>query len=195
MNTTPAFRQWLKRAPQPAKLRVDEKHVVRISNHSSRWSEAEQTVMSYNPTVVEALDGKGDVIRAMTLREPEEEELKPQQEAWPASEQAQLAVIITASNDRAASRHENAYKTGFEALKEVIRELQGLYAEALARSARLEAALQREYARQDKPAVAVTDEQGVMTLLGELLPGMMPALLARMQEKPTNGAAPKEQTQ
>lgn len=195
MSNTSTFRQWLKRVPQPSRLRVDgdEKRVIKISNHSSRWSEAESTVLSYDPTTVEALDVKGEVIRAITLKEPEEARPEPQRETWPAADEAQMAMIITASNDRAVSRHVELTRLSIDGFKELYREALGRLEEAHQRIARLEAALQAELAKQE--AAPAVDPEGMMATLGEMIPGLLPKLLEMGDALKKNGAAPKEKTQ
>lgn len=176
----PLFRQWLRRQPQPHRLRLDgdEKRVIKVTSHASRWAEAEKTVLSYNPQMVEALSGSGEVIRAINLREPEEERETPQKENWPDNEQAQLGMVITASNDRAVSRHVEITRIAVDGFKDLYKEALGRLDDAYQRIARLEAALQAEYAKQETRTGGLpTDENELVQMLGEALPGLIPKLL------------------
>src|ERR1051326_1561098 len=145
------FRRWLKESPQPSSLRLDEneKKLIRITKQRSCWSEAEKSVLALDASVVEALDHQGNVLRAFRLKvdELEKEPPKPQQEAWPDAEQAQLAVIITAACDRAASRHEAAYRMAFDRLASMFEAQTARLEEQQTRAAAAEARLERERAK------------------------------------------------
>jgi hypothetical protein len=69
---------WLRLTPRPHALRVrtddGEERTVNISpNPRTRWKTAEEAVRSLQASHVECLNEKGDVLRAMRLREDEED--------------------------------------------------------------------------------------------------------------------------
>ena len=179
------LRRWLKETPQPSALRLDEneKKVIRIARSQARcWSDAEKSVLALDATIVEALDHQGNVIRAFRLKDDdaEKEPPKPQQEAWPEHEQAQLAVIITAACDRAASRHEAAYRMSFDKLASMYEAQTLRLEEALARAATAEARLERER-RQWMEAVNRSAGQSgdEETGLGQLVGGLLGPIIER----------------
>lgn len=145
------FRRWVKQTPQPVALRCDGKTVLRIAGHSSRWSEAEKSVLALNCSVVEALNNQNEVLRVLEVREPEEEKPEPQKEAWPSSEAAQMAMIITAACDRAASRHEQAYKLSFDKLTMMFEAQTLRLEEAFRQCAYYQAELQKAAEKQTVP--------------------------------------------
>lgn len=132
------LRRWLKQNPQPTSIRVDEKHSMRVPTHASRWSETEKSIIAGGYTKLEAMGPNGELLRALNLDTGDPEEKPVQKEDWPDSEEAQLAQVITAACDRAASRHENAYRLAFDKLSEQYTSLSSRHEEALQRCARLE---------------------------------------------------------
>lgn len=170
------LRRWLKQNPTPHSIRCDGKNVLKIQNHSSRWAEAEQSIVAMGCAIVEALAADGEVLRAFSIREPEEEREPSQKEEWPASDDAQMAKVITAACDRAATRHETIFKYSFDKLEAMYTAQSLRLEEAQTRCARLEAALFRAYEkianyeaeRDDAPDAEGTSAE---VLLGQVLAG------------------------
>jgi len=175
-STIPGFRKWLQAVPQPAKLKCDDTE-LRVGTTNKRWHDAENSVVALAPATVYALDNTGAVLRVFSLRAEEErsEPLESQKEAWPATPEAQMAQIICASNDRAASRHEAAYKMAFSSLIQMYEAQTVRLEEALGRAARAEAAV----LKLAKPRVqevlveAETDEDQSTALLTQVLGGAL----------------------
>jgi hypothetical protein len=187
------FRRWMRTTPQPVKLRIElaggrPPVVLTLARtNSNKFAEAEKSVrsMGSDVLVVQALDGHGDILRVHRLRDEVDEAPPPQQEKWPQSPDAQMAQVITASNDRAASRHENAWKYAFDKLQAMYEAVLQQYTNEQRKTAQLEAALQRELARREVP-VPETDE-GLDGLINQLLPALIPRLLQQDNPKQTNG--------
>lgn len=186
------FRRWLRTTPHPVKLRLElvgDRPPVVLSlsrTNPNKFSEAERSVASMGSDVLTAyaLDNGGDTIRVYRLREEVVEAAPVQKEPWPQSQDAQLAMIITASNDRAAARHENAWKYAFDKLQAMYEAVVAQLANEQRRTSQLEAALQKELARKE---VALPEtEDGLDGLINSLLPALMPKLLAA-GEKTANG--------
>lgn len=170
--TIPGFRKFLQAVPQPAKLKCDETE-LRIGTTNKRWHECENSVVALNPSIVYALDNTGAVLRVFKLRaDDDRDESVPEQqkEDWPQSEQAQMAQIITAACDRAASRHENAYKMAFDRLSQMYEAQTARLEEALARAARAEAAVLK-LAKPRIQEVMVEEEDPNTALLTTVLTG------------------------
>jgi hypothetical protein len=192
------FRRWLRTTPHPVKLRLElagERPPIVLTlsrTNPNKFSEAERSVASMGADVLRAhaLDNSGDTIRVYALREEVTEAAPVQKEPWPQSQDAQMAMIITASNDRAAARHENAWKYAFDKLQAMYEAVVAQLQNEQRRTSQLEAALQKELARKE---VAIPEtEDGLDGLINSLLPALMPKLLAAGEEK-TKGAngAPK----
>jgi hypothetical protein len=188
------FRRWLRTVPQPVKLRLElaggrPPVVLTLARtNANKYAEAEKSVrsMGADVLVVHALDVHGEVTRVHRLRDEVEEATPPQKENWPVSPDAQMAQVITASNDRAASRSENAWKYSFDKLQAMYEAVVAQYQNECRRTAQLEAALQRELGRRE---VAVPEaEEGLDGLISQLLPALIPRLLQQGEPaKPTNG--------
>lgn len=188
------LQRFIRATPQPSKLRVElaggrPPLVLTLSRTNARkFSEAEKSIkaMGDDVLVVHALDVHGEVTRVHRMREEVDTGPEPQKEAWPVSPDAQMAQVITASNDRAASRHEGAYRLAFDKLEAMYQGLLELYNNEVRRCAQLEAALQRELAKKEVALPEAPD--GIDGLINELLPALMPRLLGMAQQQKTNGA-------
>ena len=181
-STIPGFRKWLQAVPQPSKLKCDDTE-LRVGTTNKRWHEAENSVVALSPATVFALDNTGAVLRVFSLRAEEErsEPLESQKESWPATPEAQMAQIICASNDRAASRHEAAYKMAFTALKEMYEAQTIRLEDALARAARAEAAVLK-LAKPRVQEVFVEPEETVEDQSTALLTQVLGGALVQMTQ-------------
>lgn len=144
-RTLTDVKAWLKRKPWPDAIRVDGKSIVQVTNNANKWAECCESILAMKGHVLEALDRKGNVVRACDItpqgeRDAPEADAKPETN-WPATELGVLAKIITESNDRAAMRHENAYRIAFDRVV-------GLVELCLARVSGLEEAWTQELARR-----------------------------------------------
>ena len=61
-----ALRHWLRRPPQPAKLRVDGRDVS-IPSTAYKWAELAETIEGLGASRVEALGPNGEILRALSL--------------------------------------------------------------------------------------------------------------------------------
>lgn len=109
------LRSWLRRQPQPARLRCDGQHVM-VGTGPTRWKDALAAIEAIDPQRVEALDGAGVVLRACSLREDGDVDGASQDETSGRTEVVQLATLISEAHDRGAARHEAAYHKAFEQL-------------------------------------------------------------------------------
>lgn len=176
-------RSWLRAHPRPKAIRVDGAKIVTITNRPNKWADAHQAIETLGATKLEALDGQGNVLRATDL----ESDVDPiadapsQKEAWPESEAAQMAIIITAACDRAASRHENAYRIGFDRLAGLVETLalrlagiEEAYGTELARRVALEAEVLRANGDNGPDALATTVIEGAMARMMRVGPEVGP---------------------
>lgn len=102
-------RNWLQRSPHPNRIRTDSGEVILLQGRR-KWQEAMESITAADPSVLEALDRDGNIIRTLNLdgttREPRVVE----------DQLTALARILADSSDRAAQRHEQAYKEAFTAV-------------------------------------------------------------------------------
>lgn len=187
------LRKFLKKQPQPASLRCvtseGDERIVRIGQSASRWRDAEEVCASF--VRVDAVDESGAILRTYEAPEDDSAELAPAARSAPAggkSELAQLAALLAEAADRAAARHEQAYRLAYEQ--------QRLLVEVTThRLAMLEKAYHRLF--MSMPPNVVTEEvegsgddgsQMVQLLLGQALSG---GLANMMQPQPQPGGSPK----
>lgn len=92
------LRDWMRRSPKPATLRLDGKAVA-LTPGRNQWADAERTVHALGGSKLEALDAAGVVLRACTLdgAADDEEDAKPTRTND--GEAARLAVIAQAYKD------------------------------------------------------------------------------------------------
>lgn len=188
-----SFRRFLKEVPQPAALRLDEndKKTIKISKQRSCWSEAEKTVLAMDATIVEALDGQGNMLRAFRLKEDAAEpEKPPQAETWPNAPEAQMAQIITAACDRAASRHEAAYRMSFERLSAMFEATVSRMEDAMQRAAAAEARLERERRQwlEAQLKAAGAPDDGEDTTFNGLLGALVSGVVEKRMAEAMNGS-------
>lgn len=67
-----SIRAWLRRMPQPATIRVDGKTVA-IPDSPSKWASLEETILSLDATLLEAVGADGEILRAISLSEDAED--------------------------------------------------------------------------------------------------------------------------
>lgn len=108
-------RNFLQRAPHPHRIRTDSGEIILLQGRN-KWSEAQSAIDALQPSTLEALDRDGNIIRThqcdggvgSSAREPRIED-----------QLTALARIMSESNDKAAARHEAAYRAAFNAVLEL----------------------------------------------------------------------------
>jgi len=121
MASVSSLRRWLRRSPQPRKLRVDGRKVD-VADGGNCWAVTEETVLAMRPTRIEALDSNGTVLRAISL-DRDDEDAASTDEPKPAAYEDQLtrlARIISDAHDAGAKRHEAAYAIAFSKFAELV---------------------------------------------------------------------------
>lgn len=123
------LKSWLRRSPPAAKLRFDGKRVFVVGQGKNKWRDAENAIASFRPTLLECLNEEEHVLRVTTLdggshaEEDEEAIDDAKKKSEKVSELAALADIITKAADRAAERHESAYRMAFDKNYELVQVL------------------------------------------------------------------------
>jgi hypothetical protein len=108
-------KSWLRRIPQPTKIRFDKKTLVNVGQGKNRWKDVFDAIITMQPNLVEALDSEGALIRATELAS--EEEAKETEEALTTEKQsdlAQLGKLLLDAYKAGASAHAESYKLAFE---------------------------------------------------------------------------------
>jgi len=115
------LRTWLKKEPPAVSCRArvgSEDRVVEINmDDPRRWARTEETILAMGSSHVEALDKKGNVLRALDLEQLLEHKAEHAAAAGDDDDEhhfAALARVINEAHDAAAARHEGAYRMGFD---------------------------------------------------------------------------------
>jgi hypothetical protein len=110
---------WLRRTPQPKKLKTDKGQEIVVGEGRSKWRDAIEVIQELECESVTALDEDGKILRVAHLGDEDGEPAA----AAPApsslegdDRDARLARIIVDACDRAAMRHEHAYSMAFDRL-------------------------------------------------------------------------------
>lgn len=174
------LRTWLKQAPPPVKVRAWDaeggERIVRINDAKSRWRDAELSLVG--SVKCEAVDRDGEILRTWVDPEHESASIGKSVAGAPKSELAELARIITESNDRAAERNGDAWRTGFEqlvALVKVLSERVQAYERAWHRLIMQNAKSVDGSETEAAPTLGVNEQ-----LILALAPAIAPQLLAAM---------------
>lgn len=171
-------RAWLRKNPQPSRMRVDGKDVA-LPDGKHRWAEAERTLATLQAQKVEALDANGVVLRACDLAEDGEasdaEKEKPPNGMCPhcGMNLVFIARELRLASDESSARHEAGYRYAFDAIS-------AMFTEQSRRLAGLETAWQKLVLAAGAPS---GDDESVM---GALLQGMIAGKRDAAAEK-TNG--------
>ncbi len=185
MAAVSSLRRWLRRTPQPRKLRVDGRKVD-VASGVNCWAVTEETVLAMAPKRIEALDGSGLVLRAISLDDDADDatdgEPKPKSE----SELCTLARLLNAAHDAGATRHAAAYELAFTENTKLV----GILA---ARLGGLEKAWQRamqDLAQAQADAIIAESSQNGDDPAGSAIANMIGAAAAHgLANANANGAA------
>lgn len=108
-----SFRRWLRRHPQPTRLRVDGRDVS-VATGANQWAVTEESVMTLSPSRVEALDDKGVVLRATSFeKEDRDDDDDDDAKQAPVTELTTMARLLAEAHDAGARRHAEAYALAF----------------------------------------------------------------------------------
>lgn len=126
--------------------------LVKLTSSRGRFAEAARAVESLDPDTIELLDADGAVLKVLQLRE-EGDDSDGGDDLERLGDLGKLAKVIGDISDRAAARHENAYKVAFAAQTDLVR----LIADRLNS---LERAWQRVIALEYKRAAESSSDDG-----------------------------------
>jgi hypothetical protein len=148
MASVSSLRRWLRRTPQPRKLKVDGRKVD-VPSGVNCWAVLEETVLSMDPRRIEALDSGGVVLRATTLGADDAESASTDVDAKKSDADTELTVlarIISDAHDAGAARHADAYTLAFNKFAELVNilsvrlgGLENAWQKAMAQTAQAEA--------------------------------------------------------
>lgn len=190
------LKSWLRRVPQPNSIRLDQKEVVRISEGKNKWRDVLDVIALKQPSMLEALDTNGHVIRVTEVQGPQGEREDGDDDAktkGPKSELAELGALIAGAYKSGAEQHAAAFQLAFAENTKLVQVL----AERLGG---LEKAWQTtlEQRAEELAHVAAASSDGGESLLsgplGPLISGLLAKQLAPSEPKPvvkTNGAKTK----
>ena len=117
------WKDWLRRIEGLTHVRIDggDERIAVTGANSNRWAHAARILDDAAPEKVEAFDKDGNILR-MWKAPPDASELARQggDAATAGSQLAELARVIGEVSDRAAARHENAYRAAFDAQQKLV---------------------------------------------------------------------------
>lgn len=191
VSATP-LRRWLRRHPQPARLRVDARDVA-VASGANQWAVTEESVLALNPSRVEALDANGVMLRATVLDgSADADDAKPVAAA-PESELAMLARLIGEAHDAGARRHAEAYALAFA---ENTRLVQILANRLGSLETSWQKAMQHAANAQAQAVIAVSEAQAAQSAdpSDVAVHAMLAQAIGGAVSAPRNGVAKKEGT-
>lgn len=196
-----SLRRWLRRHPQPARLRVDGKDVA-IATGPNQWSTTEESIRALGGNRIEALDSNGVCLRAMTLGSAtvlpdEDDDDRPERSRFRESDLVTISRMILEASDAGARRHAEAYQVAFQRMTDLVSVLaarlvglESAWQKAMNATARAQADAIIAQATGDETEHGADDAIKAM-LVSMLMGGGMPqgfAPTAAPKKSPPNGA-------
>lgn len=112
---------WLRRIPIPSKVVLDQKRTVQVGQGKTKWRDVLEVIENVQPTLIEALDAEGHVLRVTNLNPTGEAETEKQSEARKDETQlVQIARLLNEAHEAGAKRHEAAYRIGYDKMSELV---------------------------------------------------------------------------
>lgn len=190
------LRSWIISAPRPDAVRCvgtdGQTHTLEIKQHGQRWIDVARSICALGPDLVEALDGKGNVLRAVRAEElePEAEEERDDDTIEVSDPNSAQLVIFARLLADAYKDSREFTATAFDKLGTLFESTQKR-AEALQRT--VEALMRRRIVvdEPDEPSAASTFEQELLSgiLQGQQQGALDKAIAAALKKQATNGAA------
>jgi hypothetical protein len=126
--TNASIKNWLRRSPQPVRVRADGRDLA-IPQTPSKWADLAETLEGIGASQVEALDSEGRVLRALSLAtvadapDPEivREEREQKAERSRAAETAEITRVIIEGIDKATQRHSEMFNGVMNTMMGILR--------------------------------------------------------------------------
>lgn len=186
------LKSWLRRVPHPSSVRLDRKDVVRINEGKTKWRDVLDVIEQHQPSLLEALDSNGHVLRATELQSERVHDDDDKPEKGPKSELAELGKLIADAYKSGAEQHAAAFQLAFAENTKLV----ALLAERLGGLERAWQTTLEQRAEELAAAAAAAGDGGESLLTGPLAPliqGLLTKQLAGGESKPpvakTNGHA------
>jgi|SRR5215471_8922854 len=110
-------RSWLRRVPNPTKIRLDRKKEIRIGEGKNKWRDALDVIALEQPSVLEALDNDGTVIRMTELAEGKADGEEPAEKGPKLPPEFQVlqafGALLLDAYVKGAEQHARAYELAF----------------------------------------------------------------------------------
>lgn len=116
------LKSWLRRQPQPVKVRAG-KAVLVIGEGKNKWRDVIEQIEHMQPPRLEALDGEGNIIRGVDLESDGDGEPGSKtrgKDDNSDSELVRLARIISEAHDQGAQRMATAFGNAFQEYGQLI---------------------------------------------------------------------------
>lgn len=188
------LKSWLRRVPHPSSVRLDRKDVVRINEGKTKWRDVLDVIEQHQPTLLEALDSNGHVLRATELQSDKDrdDDEKPA-EKGAKTDLSEFARLLADAYKSGAEQHAAAFQLAFAENTKLVQVL----AERLGGLEKAWQTTLEQRAEELAAAAANAGDGGESLLTGPLAP-LIQGLLAKQLaagDKPTvaktNGAAKK----
>lgn len=109
------WRNWIRKIPGVASLRLDDDEIISLK--AKKWANAASIIEANGPAKIEALDADGAILRVWTDKSDRK---RTSSENISASTLTALAQVIGDISDKAAARHENAYRAAFDSQQRLV---------------------------------------------------------------------------
>lgn len=104
---------WLRKSPQPRIIVADGKR-IEVGNKGGKWRDMVRTIESLGATKLEALDGSGNILRAFTIEDDDDDDAKPASK----TEHPHACPTCGTSLNMFAQLLSNAFKTGSDSQRD-----------------------------------------------------------------------------
>lgn len=184
---------WLRKTPQPHSIDVDGKKVT-IGNGGGKWRDAVRTIETLKGEKITALDSAGNVIRAFTIEDEEEETARG---PAPTSDIQVFAGLIADAYQRGHTTQQPMITQSLEYVERISARLVAAEREC-DRLRHVNMQLQRQILEMSAEGAAPGEGSNIIealmqgaaaAALGNGVPGV-PAARPQRPARPSNGAAP-----
>lgn len=175
--------KWLRKTPQPAAVVVDDTKKIDVPNKGGRWTEIARTIEALGASKLTALDGQGNVIRALTISEDDD---APESKTELQSDLQALSKIIADAYEKGTQAPSKLMES---AMTFIERQGQRLVAQdrEIERLRALNARLSAEIMQLKSLPIEAEGDDGILTAVIQGMAQGQMAAAAGGEEPPPNG--------
>jgi hypothetical protein len=189
--------KWLRKTPQPATIIVDDAKRIDVGTRGGRWTEVARSIEALGASKLTALDGQGNVLRAITIADDDDDDSEKKGKhdhpsACPTCGVSldQFAALLSDAYLNGSKSQKDAYHSIFEENTKLVRLLAdrlGALEMAWQKSLQNHARMITDMAEADAArtiAEASAGDDGVQGLVSALASGMMEGQAAHGHAQP-----------